>query len=234
MRKLVIAMVSVALVDFCAGDARAACDFDIAPAKGVKGSMVRSYAACPGTENPTSNTETEGGTEACTPVTPDEVNGVGTLYSFGPKGGCTTQSQAKLVSDCSELEDAAGTPLGLESGPCHVTFVKSKCKGILGTDGITPIGSTDTGWSFATLSRTTLADDTNGDMTVIDFPVTFLFSEPKNGGMKLSSSSAEALVPLVGANNADLPDCTSIEIVDTTIKDPAGLPFATLGGATLP
>jgi len=234
MNKVTLSIATVALVGLYAGTANAACDFDIAKAKGVKGSFTRAYAPCTSTENPVSNTETEGGTEACSPVTPREIDGVGTLYSYGPKGACSGSTTAKLVDDCSQLEDSAGTPLGLQVGPCHVTFVKSKCKGILGTDGLTPIGATDTGWSFATLSRTTLADDTNGDMTVIDFPVTFLYSEPKNGGMKLSSSSAEALVPLVGANNADLPDCTQIEIVDIVIKDPAGLPFARLGGATVP
>jgi hypothetical protein len=96
------------------------------------------------------------------------------------------------------------------------------------------IGETNTGWGFATLSRASLDDDTNGDMTVIDFPVVFAFGTPKDGSMKIKSNSAAALAPLVGANNSELPDCTSIEIVETTIKDPLNLPFAKLGGATIP
>lgn len=234
MKKLTLPLAAIALVGLYASSASAQCAFDIAPAKGVKGSMVRNFAPCNGTETGPSNTETDGGTEACTPVTPAEIDGNGTQYSYDEKGGCSIQTSAKLVSDCSELTDAAGTPLGLESGPCHITFVKGKCKGILQSDGITPIGAADTGWSLATLSRATLNDDSNGDMTVIDFPVTFSFGEPKKGGMKLSSNSAEALIPLVNANNAELPTCTAIAIVDVTIKDPLGLPFAKLGGATVP
>jgi hypothetical protein len=52
--------------------------------------------------------------------------------------------------------------------------------------------------------------------------------------MSLKSSSAEALVPLIGVHNADLPPCTQIEIVDLRIKDPDGLPFAVIAGATTP
>ncbi|MFN2375650.1 MAG: hypothetical protein ABR538_03885 [Candidatus Binatia bacterium] len=234
MKKLTLSLAAIALVGLYASTASAQCDFNIAPAKGLKGSMVRNFAPCPGTEHGPSNTETDGGTEACSPVTPAEVNGNATAYSYSAKGGCSVQTSAKLVKDCSALTDSAKVPLGLEAGPCHITYVKGKCKGILGTDGDTPIGAGDTGWSLATLSRATLNDDGNNDMTVIDFPVTFNFSEPKNGSMKLSSNSAEALIPLVNANNAELPTCTQIELVEVTIKDPLGLPFAKLGGATVP
>jgi hypothetical protein len=236
MKRVTLSITAVVLAGFCAGDAGAAnCAFNSAPARGVKGSMVRNYAPCPGTEHPTANTETEGGTDACTPVTPAEIDGDGTLYVYGPKGKCTAMTSAKLVKACEDLEDSAGNNLGLQAGPCHVSFVKSKCSGIVVSSiDPTPIGAGDDGWSLATLSRATLADPTNGDMTVIDFPVTFAYSVPDNGKMFVDSSSAEALIPLVGANNADLPPCTSIEIVDTTIKAPGNLPFAKLGGATRP
>jgi hypothetical protein len=234
MKKVTLSLATLALVGLYAGTASAQCAFDIVPAKGVKGSFVRNYAPCPGTEHGNPNTETEGETEACSPVTPREIDGEATEYTYAPDGSCSVQTQAKLVSACETLKDQNGDVIGLQPGACHVTFVKGKCKGILRPDGLTLIGPTDTGWSVATLSRATLADDTNGDMTVIDFPVGFAFQAPKSGGMKVKMNSAEALKPLVGANNSELPDCTSIEIVDVTIKDPAGLPFAKLGGATLP
>ncbi len=234
MMKVSLSIATVALVGLYAGTASAQCQFDIVPAKGVKGSFVRNFAPCPGTEHPgIPNAETEGDTDACTPVIPKEVDGEATEFSYGPKGGCTVGTQAKLVAACEDLEAADGTPLGLQSGPCHITFVKGKCKDIVdGTNAA--IDETDLGWGFATLSRASFDDDTNGDMTVIDFPVTFAFGVPKNGGMKIKANSAEALMPLVGPNNSELPDCTSIEIVDVTIKDPLGLPFAKLGGATIP
>lgn len=234
MKKITLPLAVVALVGLYAGTASAQCAFDVAPAKGIKSSMVRDYASCPGTEHPSSNTETEGGTEACTPVIPSEVGGNGSLYSYGDKGKCDVNISAKLVKDCSLAVDSAGASLGLQSGPCHITYVSSKCSGLLGTDGVTPIGATDAGWSLATLTRATFDDATNGDMTVIDFPVTFTYSIPSSGKMSIKSSSAQELIPLVGVNNADLPSCTSLQMVDISIKDPDGLPFAKQGGATKP
>jgi hypothetical protein len=221
-------------VGLYASNASAQCSFNTAPAKGVSGSLVRNYAPCPGTEHPSANTSTEGGTDACTPVVPAGVDGDSTLYSFSSKGKCTIKTSAKLESDCSAVTAGDGSSLGLEAHPCHVTYVSSKCSGILGTDGVTPIGASDDGFALATLSRATVNDATNGDMTIIDFPVTFNYSTPSKGGMEVASSSAEALVPLVGVNNADLPACTQIEVVNVIVKDPAGLPFAKLGQATKP
>lgn len=236
MKKVTLSIAAIALVGLYAGNASAAgCDFNLAPAKGVKGSMVRNYAPCPGTEHPVSNTETEGGTEACTPVIPFQ-NGTGnsTTYKYGAKGKCSVSTSAKLVADCSLVTGGDGALLGLQSGPCHITYVSSKCSGVTTSDVNIPIDAGDIGWTLATLTRATFNDATNGDMTVIDFPVTFDYSTPSKGKMAVKSNSAEQLEPLVGLNNADLPACTSLEIVDVTIKDPAGLPFAKLGGATKP
>lgn len=209
------------------------CEFDIAPARGIKASMVRSWAPCPGNEHPTSNTSTEGGTEACKPVTPDEAGGNATPYNYSAKGKCDVQAVAKLLADCSGLEDESGSPLGLAPDPCHVTFLKSKCKGIVDANGAA-ISGADDGWTLATISRATLADDIGGDMTVVDFPVTFLYSTPSGGSMRLQSHSAAGLAPLVGVAGASLPVCTQLQLVDMTIKDPGGLPFAKMGGATIP
>jgi hypothetical protein len=233
MKKVTLSLATLALVGLYAGTASAQCAFNIVPAKGVKGSFVRNYAPCTGTEHPApANAETDGDTDACVPVIPRQLDGESTEYTYGPEGGCTIQTQAKLVKDCSKVKGAAG-PLNLEAGPCHVTYVKGKCEDI--RDGANlPIGAGPIPWGFATLSRASFNDDANGDMTVIDFPVTFSFGQPEEGGMKIKANSAEALSPLVGANNSELPECTSIEIVDVTIKDPAGLPFAKLGGATKP
>ena len=234
MKKLTLPLAAVTLVAF-AGCASAQCSFNIAPAKGVWGSFVRTYAPCPGTEQPVANAQTDGGTDACTPVTPPTVDGQATTYKYDrAKGKCSGTTQAKLVKDCALVEDSSGTPLGLQSGPCHITYVKSKCSGILRSSGDPINGAADDGWQFATLSRASFNDDANGDMTVIDFPVTFAYSIPSGGKIEVDSNSAEALIPLVGANNAELPPCTSSEIVDVVVKAPGGLPFAKLGGATHP
>jgi hypothetical protein len=245
MKKVMLPLAAFALVAMYAGTASAQCSFNIAPARGVKGSMVRDYAKCTGsTEHPASNTNTQTGTAACSPVTPAGSGPTldqGSLYSYSPKGKCSVQTSAKLVSDCSLLTNSdgvllndGGSPQPIPAAPCHVTYVKSKCSGILGTDGVTPISASDDGWSLATLSRATLADQVGGDMTVIDFPVTFLYNTPDNGKISLSSSSAEALYNLINGVAAGLPSCTEIEVVDVTIKDKNGAPFARLGSATRP
>jgi hypothetical protein len=233
MKKVMMPLAAIALVGLYAGSASAQCAFNLAPAKGVKGSMVRNYAPCPGTEHPITNTASEAGTEACTPVTPYQVGGQGTTYKYGPKGKCDVQTKAILVPECSTATGSNGQILGLEAGPCHITYVKSKCSGIVNDLNVL-IDAADVGWKLATLTRVSFDDESNNDMTIIDFPVTFNYSIPKKGKILINSSSAEALIPLVGLNNAELPACTSLEIVDVTIKAPGELPFAKLGGATKP
>jgi hypothetical protein len=238
MKKMIMPIAAFALVTFAAGSASAQCNFDVvAKAKGLKSSMIRAFAACPSTENPSINTETGGGTSACEPVTPlkdDGGTGQSSEYSFNGKGGCSVQTSSKIVPDCSTLEDNDDVPLLMPAGPCHVVYVKAKCKGIVKEDGVTPIDATfDNGWSLATLSRASLDDNTNGDMTVIDFPVTFQFDDPKNGGLSLSSNSAIELTNFLGdPASAALPTCTQIEALSLLIKDPDGRVFATLGGGT--
>jgi len=237
MKKVTLPLAAIALVGLYAGSASAQCPFNNAPAKGIKSTMVRAYNSCPSTEVSGSNTSTEGGTEACKPVIPRAIDGDSTTYQFSAKGKCSVSTSAKLFESCLDVTDANGVSLGLQAVPCHVTYVKSKCSGIVKSDGTTLIDGVldplDDGWSLATLSRATLNDSVGGAMTVIDFPVTFTYSTPSKGKMAVNGSSAEALIPIVRLNNADLPPCTSIEVVDTVIKDPDGLPFARQGQATV-
>jgi len=237
MKKVTLPLAAIALVGLYAGSASAQCPYNTAPAKGIKSTMVRAYNSCPSTEVPASNTQTEGTTDACQPVTPRALEGDSTTYQYSSKGKCSVSTSAKLFASCADVTDANGVGLGLQPVACHVTFVKSKCSGIVQSDGSTAIDGVlfpeDDGWSLATLSRATLNDSVGGAMTVIDFPVTFTYSTPAKGKMSVSSSSAEALIPIVNLNNADLPPCTSIEVVDTVIKDPDGLPFARQGQATV-
>lgn len=235
MKKVILTLSAVALVGAYASSASAQCDFNaIAKAKGIKGSMVRMFSACPSTEHPMgANTATGGGVPACSPVAlPGGASA--TDYSFEPtKGGCSVQTKAAINKDCGTLKDANGDDLGLPTGPCHVTSVSAKCSGILEGDGLTLINAADdAGWSLGTLTRATLNDATNGDMTVLDFPVLFDFGDPANGSMKLKSSSAIALAAFVSPTAAALPTCTSLEVVKVFIKDPNGKLFANLGQST--
>ncbi|MBI5506238.1 MAG: hypothetical protein HY899_15690 [Deltaproteobacteria bacterium] len=236
MKKVILSLSAIALVAAYASSASAQCAFnDLAKAKGIKSSMVRVFAGCPSTEHASINSSTGGGTPACAPVTVKKLEGDATPYILdAQKGSCDVQTKAKIEKDCALLEDANGDPLGLPAGPCHVTYVKSKCKGVMKSDGVTPIDAqNDAGWSLATLTRSSFNDATNGDVTVIDFPVTFAYGDPNNGQIKVDSNSAEALAAiLVDPNGAALPTCSTLQTIKITVKDPDGLPFATMGGST--
>jgi len=238
MKHILRVLCAVALVAACASAAGAQCEFNaLARARGMKASMVRAFVGCPTTwYGVYINTETDGGMPACNPVLPKIVGPYEfTDYQFDPHDGrCDLRARAVIEPDCSLLENAAGDPLGLPAGPCHVTYVKSTCRGIMQADGVTPINrEDDAGWWLATLTRVTFNDATNGDMTVIDFPLTFSYRDPDNGRIKLDSSTAEALTEvLVDIGGAALPTCTSMQLLSLTLKDPRGMPFAVLGGST--
>jgi hypothetical protein len=213
MKKFALSLAAVALVGFTAGSASAQCEFNaLAKAKGLKSTVVRAFAECPSTQHPTENSTTQS--------------------QFTEKGGCQLSSSGAIEPDCSELTASDGSNLGMPSGPCHVVTLKGKCKGIVGADGVSPISSEDGVWTLATLSRASLNDPVTGDVTVIDFPVTFEFDTPSKGGLKLSGNSAEALAGLLDPASAALPTCTQIEIVRITVKDGTGAPFARLGVGT--
>lgn len=222
------------------GAAGAQCDFNaVAKARGMTTSLVRAFTRCwitpDGGINVVIDTQTAGGVPACRSVEPPHLGGDRTHYLFDPRSGkCTVQTKAKIENDCAVLEDAGGDPLGLPAGPCHVTYVKARCQGIVKSDGWTPINAPeDTGWSLFALSRLSINDPTSGDITVIDLPLTFMFGDPANGRIKLDGSSAEALATmLVGISDAALPTCTSLEISRLAVKDPDGLRFAVMGAST--
>ncbi|MFN2377814.1 MAG: hypothetical protein ABR538_14865 [Candidatus Binatia bacterium] len=234
-RKTFVFVLGMMIVSVHATAATAACPYNTpGKAGGLKTSFVRAFAQCPSVDHPSSNTDTDGGTEACSPPLPESIDGISTNYNFSPSGSCSLSIKAKLVKDCGALTNSSGFPLGLQTGPCHVGFLKAKCSGILRPDGIVLIDDTqDHGFALSTLTRWTLVEPINGQMTVIDFPITYVFSEPNKGKIDLASSTAEALLPLVGANSADLPPCTTAELLVAVIKDPAGLPFARMGYATV-
>ncbi|MBI5504989.1 MAG: hypothetical protein HY899_09300 [Deltaproteobacteria bacterium] len=235
MNKVILWLPAIALVAAFAGAASAQCEFNsLAKAKGIKTSMVRVFAGCPSTEHASINSETGGGTPACAPVTVKQVDGEGTSYAFDPQtGGCDVQTRAKLEKDCSLLKDNNGDQIGLPAGPCHVTYIKAKCKGILQSEGGAPINATqDAGWSLAILTRATFDDATNGDLTVIDFPLSFAYGDPNNGQIKIDTSTVEPMASIWIDPPPPMPTCTTLHTIKITIKDPDGLPFATIGGST--
>jgi hypothetical protein len=235
MRKNIIAL-ALSLAGAVALDAlaaHAACDvsFDNVHTKGfTQASMVRAFQPCPGSPHPSfPNAETEGDVPACTPVLPREYLGGATDYNYGLDGRCLVRLAAKLASDCSSIDGSDGEPLGLPSGPCHVSRMYSKCQGIQTYDGF-PIGEDDAGWTLRMTLRASIDDETSGAMTVIDLPVSFAFHEPEDGAMKLDVLTAEQMHDL----GVFLPPCTVLQFMNVYIHDPLGYRFAAIGMATAP
>lgn len=220
MKKALIAISCIATVGLVASNANAQCAFNgPAKAKGLKTSMTRYFAGCGNSITfAVPNDMTMTGTPSCS--APFANSG----FTFGAKGSCDVKTSQKIESDCSQ----AGAV-----GSCANVKVNGKCKDITIAGGSTQInGPTGGGaWRLATLSRATLDDQLGGDMTVIDFPLSFAFDEPKKGGIKVKSDSNTALEALLGPGSA-IPGCTSIQVLSAEVTDPTGSVFATMGTST--
>lgn len=218
MRKLII-LAAVAFVGASAVGAHAQCNFDGSPkAKGIKTSLVRAYAGCPSITFSGPNSFTGGNTPGCSPPYAHSN------YVFDQKSGsCLFKTKAKKEDPCS---------FNSVTRPCFNLSLQAKCKGILRDDGVTKInGLADAGWALSTVSRATLDDEDNGDMTIINFPVNIAMSIPANGSISVSGDTNHILSDL---GIASLPACGQIEIVSLSLQDPNGNPFAVLGAGTRP
>ena len=218
MRKLTI-LAAVAFVGAGAINASAQCDFNSAgKAKGIKTSLIRSVAACPSATFPTFNSSTGGGTPTCAP--PYEMS----TYQFDTsKGKCDFQTKAAVEDPCK---------FNSVTRACMNLAIKVKCSGILRADGVTPISAPDdTGWILQTLSRATLNDEDNGDMTVLNFPVPIAMTEPSSGKFQTVDGSDTNHI-LADLGLASLPRCTQVEVVSLTLKDPNNASFAVIGAGT--
>lgn len=157
-------------------------------------------------------------------------------HSFAPGGSCTLWASSRVEKQCGRLTDGAGTSLGLPARACHVTTLTARCRRILQADGATPIDVRwgDGGWSLKTTTRATFDDEAAGDVTQVDFPVSFAFGDPDRGSIELQTTTAEALVAILGTAGAALPPCTHLQPIDARVADPDANVFAKVGLATEP
>ena len=148
--------------------AYAQCSFDgPAKAKGLKADLVRAYAACPGVTFAAPNTATMAGVPGCTPPTP-----LSEFLFDDRKGRCSIKWRQKIERPCS-------TGTGVD---CSNLSIDVTCRGVTDAGG-DPIESGV--WSLHVVRRSTLADASAGDLTVIDFPAQFFFDPPGRGKISL-------------------------------------------------
>jgi hypothetical protein len=214
MKKALITVTAVAVLGFFAGSASAQCSFNSAgKAKGFKTSMVRAYSSCPGITYASPNSSTMAGVPTCAPPVALSV------FKFNSKGKCDVKSGHKLENPCSDPG----------SSVCSNLTLSVKCSGITQADGVTLDSSP--GWNLNTIARATFDDNSNGDMTVIDFPAQFPLGQAASGKLKGKFTTNELLVGLFGPGSA-LPGCTQIELLTIKIADPAGNLFASIGSGS--
>ncbi|MFQ5352534.1 MAG: hypothetical protein ACE5D3_05615 [Candidatus Binatia bacterium] len=136
------------------------------------------------------------------------------------KGQCFLKTSGRLESPCS-------TGTGID---CFNLTFKAKCSGILDPDGLNLTAGG--GWALNTVMRITMNDSTGGNMTVMDLPAQFGFSQAFKGRMSLMGDTNTLLDFLFSGPGFELPGCTSIEVVWAAVADPSGGIFARMGAST--
>jgi len=222
MRRLSIMLAGLAIIGFTAGSALAQCNFnEPGKAKGLKISLVRSFAGCPGITFavPNTSTSTGGGTPGCTPPFAHSE------FKFNAKGSCSIKTSQKLEAPCST---------GDGTYDCANLSIQVKCKGVVANDGVSPISSPGNGdgWGLNTVARATFNDRDRGDMTIIDFPARFPIPPAKKGKMKMKDDTNNLLVNQLFGAGSELPGCTAIQLLSIAVADNAGNIFAVPGSST--
>ena len=214
MKKALFTVAAVAALGAYASSASAQCAFnEPGKAKGLKSSLVKAYAACPGITFASPNTSTMAGVPGC--ATPFALS----VYKFDTaKGKCDIKTGQNVEVPCS-----TGSP-----GNCSNLSLSLKCSGINNADGVTP--NNQSGWNLNTVARATFNDNSNGDMTVIDFPAQFPLPAASGGKFSGKFDTNTLLNGLFGPGS-ELPACTAIQIIRLAIADPAGNTFATMGSS---
>jgi len=244
MRKhLLITLAAVMALGYTASVSNAytppGCPFDTpGQAKKFQVSLVQAMVSCGNAGGLAINTETDGGVDACQPVTTmnlwnggepagwrfDQVNNSFGTIQMKPMNHPACKSKGTGVppipSGCDT--DALNAPPGSKAD----LLVKLQLKGIIATDS--PTGANGQG-TLQAVSRATLNDPIGGGMTVIDFPAGFSFTLTA-GKANLQTSVAGMLN---GIGLPGLGHCSVLEVVHIAVTDENGNTFGSLG-ALLP
>jgi hypothetical protein len=209
-------LTSSAVVLGMVGTVEAQCAFDApAKAKSIKSSLVRAYASCPGATFAAPNTTTMAGVAGCAPPTASSIYEIDDA-----KGTCSIRAKHSVVTPCDN-SDPAG---------CSVLGVSVKCAGIQDPGG--GVLTSTVGWYLGLLFRATFNDPSNGDMTVIDYPLQATLPDATNGTLKERFELGNCPDPFFcPPPSGYLPPCTQLELLGVTLFDPDGNAFARLGSS---
>jgi hypothetical protein len=220
MRLLLIALVAALATPTSVG---AQCAFDRPFASSsytgaFKSSLVRAFVSCnnPGGNTPNATTIT-GTVPTCYPVEDFHEQ------AGSPAGGWEFHSGTSYGT--VTLKRAKGVGPNLSFPPPHLdAAIAVKLYHIGSSDG--PGFASGTG-SIQVVLRVTTQDYSGADMTVVDFPFGFPISlSSGNGSGYVTKTVGDILFDL---NNPRFTECTSLEVVSVTVRDPNGNVFAVPG-----
>ncbi len=201
--------------------AQAQCAFEHPnKAKTFQVSFVQAFVPCnePGGNVP--NVAANGGlVPACQP--PETFNEQAGSPANGWLWGPTSSGTVQIRPGKSKLPPSALNP----SGNSGDLLISMNLKGIV--DGAP--GPASGNGTLAIVTRTTMEDRANGDLTIVESPTEFGF--PLTAGTVKMKTSYNVL--LNGSSKPSLPMCASVEIVSVRIRDANDNVFAS-GGILTP
>jgi hypothetical protein len=224
----------VFVVGMAASSAHAQCAFQHPKKAGkIQSNLVQAQVSCGNPGGNTVNSMTEGNVPACKPPeTISQQNGNDSTggwkwdaakaqgkLTFQAKNACAAQQKDTAIPPCSP-----SSPLNTGPPASADLLVKLSLKGILQGPGAGTTPASGAG-NLATVTRATLNDRMNGDVTVVDFPAGFAFS--MTDGKTNLKTSADAL--LNGIGQPGLVPCSSLEVVSVRVVDSKGDTFAVMG-----
>jgi hypothetical protein len=214
MKLITLPAIAAAAALTLAADAFAQCSFDgPAKAKGFKTSLIRAFASCPCISPcyPVPNSQTGTGVPSCSPPYAPSA------YEFDTPSQCLFKMKVKREEPCSNGNPAACTA---------ATFTLS-CSGILDPGGATRTNAS--GFQLSAVIRATVDDPDNGDMTIVNIPISAVLPAADNGRLSATFELADVLLL-----NPFAPGCAALEPQSIALKDPNGAPFAVVGSGTRP
>lgn len=217
-KHLLTSLVAIVALAVSVSAASAQCAFGHPKkARKIQLSLTQAFFDCAGSGSgyTPANTATEGGIPACKPpgTLNDSLSNSSAWRWDDLKGSGQVQFKASSTFPPNPLDPPSNTA---------DVVVQLKLLGVRDASG--PASGNG---KLATLLRMTLNDRVNGDLTAVDYPVTFAFI--MTGGKATLKSSIDTALNAAPTPHPGLPKCSSVELLATQVLDVNLNTFATTG-----
>lgn len=189
----------------------------------LRTSLVQAFVSCNNPGGNTPNTTTQNGVPACAP--PETWN----VQAGPPASGwrfLQTPGQSWGRLELNRQSGSFTNPNGIRDTRIRLNFRK-----IVLSNGTTPVAAGTPG-KISLVLRSTIADPSNGDMSLIDFPVDIPFAF--TGAGSVTNFTAILGNVMNSSFGYRFPDCSSIEVVSVAVLDSNNNVFAVPGIRVIP